>query len=98
MLRRSWFQGQLVREVFAQVLAVGFKEVPPAVGSVLRQAFGGIGQSKVVEDGIKVISQAVDGAPNKRLGARGKWQSLAKSSVLHGLHRFPKLQVQTFAC
>ena len=86
MLRRSWFQGQFVKEIFTGVLAVGFKEVPAEVGTVLRQALGGIGQSKVVDDWIKFISQAAEASANKRLGARGKWQALVRSPVLHGLH------------
>eukprot|EP00974_Lingulodinium_polyedra_P051933 4995146-Lingulodinium_polyedra.AAC.1 len=92
MLRRSWFQQLLVKETFAHLLATGFdRELPPALKELLGSAFSGIGQSKVVEDGIKVISEAASANPNKKLGARQKWARLAQSHVLAGLHRFTAL-------
>eukprot|EP00974_Lingulodinium_polyedra_P014713 1424561-Lingulodinium_polyedra.AAC.1 len=74
LVGRSWFQQQLVREAFAQVLSTRFKAVPPTLQELLRDLFTGLGQTKVVEDGIHQVSLAASDAPNKQLGARRKWE------------------------
>eukprot|EP00974_Lingulodinium_polyedra_P017179 1666312-Lingulodinium_polyedra.AAC.1 len=53
MLKESWFHQQLVKEVMAHLVQSDFREVPPAVTDLLTSCFRGLGQSKVIEDGIK---------------------------------------------
>eukprot|EP00974_Lingulodinium_polyedra_P002931 273648-Lingulodinium_polyedra.AAC.1 len=50
---RSWFQHQLVKEVFAHALAAEWPTVGPMLAQILERAFTGLGQTKVVEDGVK---------------------------------------------
>eukprot|EP00974_Lingulodinium_polyedra_P028530 2749575-Lingulodinium_polyedra.AAC.1 len=56
---------------------------------MLERAFVGIGQTKVVEDGVKVLREAEEGSKSKKLGPRAKWCALYNSAVLAGLHRLP---------
>ena len=58
---------------------------------MLRHLFAGIGQTKVVEDGAKVLREAEAVAAHKTVTVRAKWHALNRSSVLHTLHRFPRL-------
>ena len=94
MVKRSWFNHEFVRVVCARLFSTGFRSVPPGLAQLLKETFGGIGQTKVVEDGNKVISLAAE-VGNKKLTSREKWHALLRSNVLQGLHRFEPLDKDT---
>lgn len=92
LLERSWFHHQLVRIIFALALAADWQTpLCSCLHAILEDLFCGIGQTKVVEDGNKVVSLASEGSASKRLGARTKWQRLINSNVLQVLHHFHTL-------
>ena len=64
---------------------------PTSSHTVWRLPVSGIGQTKIVEDGINELLLAAHTQSSKRLGAREKWRALHRSPVLNPLHRMPKL-------
>eukprot|EP00974_Lingulodinium_polyedra_P020524 1986002-Lingulodinium_polyedra.AAC.1 len=58
---------------------------------MVTRAFSGIGQTKVVEDGVKVLREAEKASANKVLGPRAKWSALLNSKVITELHRLPAI-------
>ena len=82
ILWRSGFHQQLVREVFGHLVSTKFEEVSPTLKELLSGAFRGIGQSKLIEDGIKAVSEAADKTQHKKLAARETWAILVRSNVL----------------
>lgn len=89
MIGRSWFEWQLVRDVLALLWVGRFEDVVPLLQELLDQCFRGLGQTKAVEDGMKVMRTAENVSANKKVGCRAKWCCLQESNVLKGLHRMP---------
>jgi len=86
----SWLNQPIVRSVLGRLIVVDFQEVTPAPRDLLNEAFQGLGQTKVTEDGNKAVSAVAGQVPTKKLGARGKWGALVQSNKLHKLHRMPQ--------
>eukprot|EP00974_Lingulodinium_polyedra_P057054 5489043-Lingulodinium_polyedra.AAC.1 len=60
----------------AHCLAAQWPSVSPQLTLVLRRGFAGLGRTKLVEDGVKVVREAEDAAPDKKVGPRRKWLAL----------------------
>ena len=92
---RSRMRWQKVKQVVLLCRHEHEWRVSDGARAIVAQDFGGISQTKAVEDGVRVCKTAlVNKGHNSKIADARCWETLIHSDVLHSKHRFPPLPWQ----
>lgn len=91
---RSLFKDVAVEQIM-EILRVSNWQATPQVQKWVSDSFDGPLNSKIVEDCFNVLSNMVDNQRNLKTTPKRAFATLAKSEVIHSLHRWPPVSHTT---
>lgn len=92
ILKRSIFEWTFVQKVFLLAEETGFESVSEELRACLLNVFCNIGQTKIIEDGFRLLRAEEIKAQWKKLMAQARgWLHLIRSDLLTAVHRFQEI-------